>query len=90
MKYLLAVLSVVVSFAMVTFAYLGGSGKPHIEALSAEHNRLHEKTEALRKENERLKSQIEAFKSDDIAIERAAREQLGMVKENEIIIQFDH
>ena len=89
MKYFLAVLAVVLSFVMVTLAYVGENGRPRLEALAGEYERLAEKTESLRAENLQLKNQIEAFNSDYSTIERAAREQLGMVKKKEIILQFD-
>ena len=89
MKYFLAILSLAISFLLVAFAYVGENGKPYIEALDSEYNRLYSKTEILRTENEHLKEQIQAYKEDYSTIERAAREQLGMVKQQEIILQFD-
>ena len=88
MKYFLALAAVIVSLVLVTFAYIGESGKPHQEALEGEYQQISQKIEALKVENDKLKNQIEALKNDQSTIERAAREQLGMVKKNEIILQF--
>jgi cell division protein FtsB len=50
--------------------------------------RLEEEQETLTGENERLRQEIEALRSDPGAIERAARERLGMVRPGEIVYRF--
>ena len=42
-----------------------------------------------KKENERLKLQIEALKTDSEEIERVAREELGMIKPDEVLYCFE-
>lgn len=55
------------------------SATAHRETISAE-------VESLRDTNTRIKEQVERLRTDPRAIETAAREQLGMVRPNDIII----
>jgi cell division protein FtsB len=50
--------------------------------------RLEEEQETLTDENERLRQEIKALRSDPAAIERAARERLGMSRPGEIVYRF--
>ena len=42
----------------------------------------------LQAENEKLRSEIERLKTDPAYLEKVAREELGMVREDEIVFQF--
>jgi len=44
--------------------------------------------EKLTAENQMLKKEVDALRSDSIVIEKIAREQLGLVKDGEVIYQF--
>lgn len=46
------------------------------------------RTEARRADNRRLRREIAALKTDPRAIESAARDQLGMVYDNEVVIRI--
>jgi cell division protein FtsB len=43
---------------------------------------------ALRAENARLRRRVEALRSDPDAIEAAAREMLGLVRRDEIVVRY--
>ncbi len=47
-----------------------------------------EKVENLKEENQKLFEMIEAFKSDPKAQEKLVRQELGWVRENEVVLQF--
>jgi cell division protein FtsB len=42
-------------------------------------------TERIKRENETLKKEIKLLQSDDKYIEKIAREELGLVREDEVI-----
>ena len=47
-----------------------------------------EQNRALTQENERLRREIAALNGDPRAVERAAREELGLVKDGEVVFTF--
>lgn len=59
-----------------------------VMALYREQRHLVVQTEELKAENQRLHQQIDDLKHDPRAIERIAREELGMVQEDEIVYRF--
>ena len=52
-------------------------------------NKLKEDINRLEDENRRLKKEAGALKSDPEHIEKLARERLGLVKEGEIVYQYN-
>ncbi len=50
---------------------------------------LEERNARLRNENERLKREAQRLKSEPAAIERAARESLGLVRPGEIVFNLE-
>ncbi len=57
-------------------------------ALYREQRHLVVQTEELKNENQKLRQQIDDLKHAPRAIERIAREELGMVREDEIVYRF--
>ena len=51
--------------------------------------RIKDKNFKLEEENQKLKEEVKRLQSDKRYIEEIARKELGMVKEGEIIYQFD-
>jgi cell division protein FtsB len=47
-----------------------------------------EQNHALAAENEQLQREIQALQGDPRAVERAAREELGLVREGEVVFTF--
>ncbi len=52
-------------------------------------NKLKEEINRLEEENRRLKKEAGALRSDPEHIEKLARERLGLVKEGEIVYQYN-
>jgi cell division protein FtsB len=50
---------------------------------------LQKSNQAFREENEALLRQIKSLKEDPSAIEQVAREELGLVKAEDIVFQFE-
>jgi cell division protein FtsB len=64
---------------------LGANGMVVYKQKRAEHESLQKQVRNIKQENERYKQQIEALKSDQKAIEKEAREQLGYAKPGEYV-----
>lgn len=59
-----------------------------IWALHQETQHTRQQVEALTVKNQRLRSQIETLRRDPRAVERIAREELGLVRADEIVYRF--
>lgn len=85
---LLAVITVTVLVAIyITFA--PGKGLYQQSKLKKEMIVLEEKNKEYRKENIRLAGEINQLEQDDEYIEEIARKKYGLLKENEILFQFN-
>lgn len=71
------------------FAFFGDKGILHLLRLKSELARIHEVNLRIEEENRKLKEEIRRLKHDKHYIEEIARKELGMVKEGEIVYQFD-
>ena len=64
------------------------NGLLHLRQLHLEHQELIQKNDMLEKENHLLYEEIGQLRSNPAAIEHLARQELGLVKEGELIFQF--
>lgn len=69
-------------------ALLGDRGIVHMWQLSAQKAELVQELEALEAMNDGLRREISALRSDRHYIERVARTELGMVRDDELVFQF--
>ena len=79
-------------FTMVSVPLLIFDDKsyPRYQSLKAELARSETNSAQLKREVEALKRRVERLKNDPHAIERIARDDLGMVRPGELIFQFQH
>ena len=70
------------------FTVFGDKGLLRIHELRLDRARIETRIGDIRNENEQLKREIVALKSDRRYLERIARKELGLVRNNEIIYQF--
>jgi cell division protein FtsB len=70
------------------FAFFGERGILHMLKLSGEKSVLSEKIAELETQNEKLRSEITSLRSDRRYLERVARTELGMVRDDELVFQF--
>ena len=63
-------------------------GLRRMRKLQADVRLRQEKNRALAEENTRLTREIRALEGDQRAVERAAREELGLVKDGEVVFTF--
>ncbi len=69
-------------------AVFGENGVLHLRRLRAEVEALHRDVQTLEAENERLSRAIGELRSDPAAVERIAREELGLVRPGERVLRF--
>lgn len=63
-------------------------GLGRYRALRTELRELEKTNRALQDDVVRLQDEVRALRADPAAVERVAREDLGMVREDEIVFQF--
>ena len=83
-KLLLA--AVVVVFLVAAIYAIRGYSE--LADLSRERDEVLQANQRLEDENHRLRAEIEVLKKDDAAVEKVARERLGLIKEDEVIYQL--
>jgi len=71
------------------FTFFGDKGILHLLRLQKELARIKEMNIKMGEENQRLKEEVRRLQYEKRYIEEIARKELGMVKEGEIIYQFD-
>ena len=77
--------SVIALIALVVGSFFGDRGFIQLVAKREQTESLRREIEELRAENSRLAAEIVALKTDPRAIERVAREQLGLVRPGETV-----
>jgi len=70
------------------FALFGERGVLHMFKLSAQKDDIAQSLAVTQQQNDVMRSEIAALHSDRKAIERIARTELGMVRDDELIFQF--
>ena len=66
------------------------SGLGRLEALQDQKERLGLEVARLEREIEGLRYQAESIKTSPSSIERVARDELGLVRRTELVMQFKH
>lgn len=78
----------VLSIVSVPLAILDEEGLPRYRALKDELAEVERVNGRLRRDVDDLRREVTALRTDPDAIERIARDELGMVREDEILFQF--
>ncbi len=71
------------------FTFLGDKGILHLLRLQKELTQIKEANLKMEEENRKLREEVRRLQHEKRYIEEIARKELGMVKEGEIIYQFD-
>ena len=86
MRRRIATVSVVlITVWLFVHVMFGANGMVVYKQKRAEHQELRKQLDQVQKENERYTQQIQGLKSDQTAIEKEAREQLGYAKPGEYV-----
>ncbi|WP_373048173.1 FtsB family cell division protein [Vulgatibacter sp.] len=64
-------------------------GLRHTRRLADDLEQVHERNGGLRAKNEVLRRELELLADDPAALERAAREELGLVRPGEVIFRLE-
>jgi cell division protein FtsB len=83
----LAVLTV--SLIAVPVLVLEPQGMPRMRALDKELKDVESENAELRRDVGRLRTEVKELRENPAAVERIAREQLGLVRKTEVVFQFD-
>ncbi len=76
-------------FILGGLTFFGDKGILHLVRLQKELSRIREANQKMEEENQRLREQVKRLQNEKRYIEEFARKELGMVKEGEIVYQFD-
>ncbi len=80
-------ITVVLLFSLLFFIIFGEHGFIDLSILKKERDQLAEKNEQLSHENLSLSVEIDRLKHDPKYIENVARQELGMIGEDELILK---
>ncbi len=84
---LIFILSLFVALGLLTF--FGEKGLLRLFRLQKELEEIKGRNRKIEEENRKLREEVKRLQSDKRYIEEIARKELGLVKEDEIIYQFD-
>ena len=87
LRYTLA--TIVLILALVAWIGFGERGFIHLYRMEKERENYLEKISKLEQTNKELMNEIRRLREDRDYIETVARRELGLVKENELIIKFN-
>jgi len=71
------------------FTFFGDKGIIHLFRLQKEWGRIKEANVRIEEENRKLREEVKRLHYEKRYIEEIARKELGMVKEGEVIYQFE-
>ncbi|MBX3228033.1 MAG: septum formation initiator family protein [Labilithrix sp.] len=78
-----------VSLIAVPVLVLSPEGMPRMRALEKELKDVETENAELRRDVSRLRAEVKDLRDNPTAVERIAREQLGLVRKSEVVFQFD-
>jgi len=82
----LAVLAV--AAVSVPMLMLSATGLPRLQSLREEKVRADDEVSRLSQQIWELRAEVARIKDDPAAVERAARDELGLVRRTEVVFQF--
>ena len=80
-------ISVLLLLALFFFIIVSEHGLADLRSLKKERDRLVEENKKLARENQAISVEIDRLKHDPLYIESIARQELGMIGEDEIILK---
>ena len=78
----------IVSIVSVPLSILDEQGLPRYRALRGELSEVERVNDRLRRDVEQLHREVDGLRQDPAAIGRIARDELGMIRDDEILFQF--
>ena len=84
---ILLALAILCLFSLLLLIIFGESGLADLNILKKEKSRIEEESEKLNQENIAKYREIDRLKHDLDYVEKVARDELGMIREGEVIIK---
>lgn len=72
----------------VPLILFSSTGLSRLSSLRAERESAREEVSRIEEEIRQLRAAVERIKSDPAAVERVARDELGLVRQTEVVFQF--
>lgn len=72
----------------VPLQMFSATGLPQLRHLEAERTKTLEQVSRLSQEISEIRAEVERIKSDPTAVEQVARDELGLVRQTEVVFQF--
>ncbi|HYO97742.1 MAG TPA: septum formation initiator family protein [Polyangiaceae bacterium] len=85
---MLPVVLLAVAAVSVPVMILSPEGLSRLEHLESEKARADQEAARLSEEIRRLRAEVKDIKEDPAAVERVARDELGLVRQTEVVFQF--
>jgi cell division protein FtsB len=85
---MLPVVLLAVAAVSVPVMILSPDGLARLEHLESEKARADQEASRLSDEIRRLRAEVKNIKEDPAAVERVARDELGLVRQTEVVFQF--
>jgi cell division protein FtsB len=82
------ILAMTLALGMIAYTLLGPGGGGKRAQLQAELDRIEEENRRLEAENRRLTIEVKALKSRRDYLEKVARDELGLVKKDELVFRL--
>jgi len=79
----------VFSIVFVPLRILDEQGLPRYRALRAELTQVEQKNDHMRRQLREMRRTVDGLRTDPATIERIARDELGMLREGELLFQFN-
>lgn len=67
---------------------LAPEGLPRLRALEKELSEVHGENQEIRRTLDELRREVQQLRDDPAAVERIARDELGLVRQTEVVFQF--
>lgn len=80
----------VLAVVAVPVMMLSPTGLHRLQGLREERVRADAEVQRVSREIHRLRAEVHRIKTDLDAVEQAARDELGLVRQTEVVFQFDH
>ncbi|AKT40938.1 FtsB family cell division protein [Chondromyces crocatus] len=95
MRHLVGWIERVLPVAMLVVAVVGApvmifapQGLPRLRSLERELSQVEEENAELSRDIEALRGRVARLRDDPAAVERIARDNLGLIRQNEVVFQF--
>lgn len=72
----------------VPWLVLSPEGLPRLDKLRAERQQVEQEISRLSQQIHELRAEVKRVKSDPAAVEQVARDELGLVRQTEVVFQF--